>query len=152
MGRTMFCACSFHGNSMNNLMSYCGLIDAKIRATDKDLSVMITLKMDSQSNHVHISSILFCFPQVGIATHIHYDHSGGNKYFENFAIHALEARHLQEADENQMFPFIAKNELLFTPSNSHLSGNYNYHVDKRSKKLPLQCLNNGDRFHFGTDG
>jgi hypothetical protein len=46
MGRTwvehvlpMFCACSFHGNSMNNLLSYCGLIDAKIRASDKDLPV-----------------------------------------------------------------------------------------------------------------
>ena len=35
----MFCACSFHGNSMNNLLSYCGLIDAKIRASDKDLPV-----------------------------------------------------------------------------------------------------------------
>ena len=36
-------ACSalvvFHGNSMNNLLSYCGLIDAKIRASDKDLPV-----------------------------------------------------------------------------------------------------------------
>ena len=46
MGRTwaehvlpMFCACIFHGNSMNNLLSYCGLIDAKIRASDKDLPV-----------------------------------------------------------------------------------------------------------------
>ena len=44
MGRTgaehvlpMFCAFSFHGNSMNNLLSYWGLIDAKIRASDKDL-------------------------------------------------------------------------------------------------------------------
>ena len=37
MGRT--CSCSFHGNSMNNLLSYCGLIDAKIRASDKDLPV-----------------------------------------------------------------------------------------------------------------
>ena len=35
----MFCACSFHGNSMNNLLSYCGLIDAKIRTSDKDLTV-----------------------------------------------------------------------------------------------------------------
>ena len=35
----MFFACSFHGNSMNNLLSYCGLIDAKIRASDKDLPV-----------------------------------------------------------------------------------------------------------------
>ena len=35
----MFCACIFHGNSMNNLLSHCGLIDAKIRASDKDLPV-----------------------------------------------------------------------------------------------------------------
>ena len=37
----MFCTCSFHGNSKNNLLSYCGLIDAKIRASDKDLPVSI---------------------------------------------------------------------------------------------------------------
>ena len=33
----MFCACSFHGNSMNNLLSYCGLVDARISASEKDL-------------------------------------------------------------------------------------------------------------------
>ena len=27
-------------NSMNNLLTYCGLVDAKIRATDKDLPVL----------------------------------------------------------------------------------------------------------------
>ena len=36
-----FCACRFHGNSMNNLLSYCGLVDANIRA-DKDLPVKVT--------------------------------------------------------------------------------------------------------------
>ena len=36
----MFCACSFHGNSMNNLLSYCGLVDARISASEKDLPVM----------------------------------------------------------------------------------------------------------------
>ena len=35
----IFCACSFHGNSMNNLLSYCGLFDAKISASEKDLPV-----------------------------------------------------------------------------------------------------------------
>ena len=38
-GQNMFCACIFHGNSMDNLLSYCGWIDAKIRASDKDLPV-----------------------------------------------------------------------------------------------------------------
>ena len=36
------CACSFHGNSMNNLLSFCGLIDAKRRASDKDLPVGVS--------------------------------------------------------------------------------------------------------------
>ena len=35
----MFCACSFHGNFMNNLLSYCGLVDARISASEKDLPV-----------------------------------------------------------------------------------------------------------------
>jgi hypothetical protein len=29
---------------MNNLLSYCGLVDAKIRASDKDLPVLKILK------------------------------------------------------------------------------------------------------------
>ena len=35
LGIFMYWTC----NSMNNLSSYCGLVDAKIRASDKDLSV-----------------------------------------------------------------------------------------------------------------
>ena len=32
-------ALSFHGNSMNNLLSYCGLVDATISASEKDSPV-----------------------------------------------------------------------------------------------------------------
>ena len=32
------------GKSMNNLSSYCGLVDTKIRASDKDLPVKNKLK------------------------------------------------------------------------------------------------------------
>ena len=35
----MFCACIFHGNSMNDLLSYYRLVDAKIRVSDKGLPV-----------------------------------------------------------------------------------------------------------------
>ena len=35
----MFCACSFHGNSMNNLLLYFGLVDARISSSEKDLPV-----------------------------------------------------------------------------------------------------------------
>ena len=39
----MFCVCSFHDNSMNNLLSYCGLVDARICASEKDLPVEIEI-------------------------------------------------------------------------------------------------------------
>ena len=35
----MFCACSLHGNSMNNRLSYCGLVDVRISASEKDSPV-----------------------------------------------------------------------------------------------------------------
>ena len=38
-GQPMFCACSFHVNSMNNLLSYCGLVDARISPPENDLPV-----------------------------------------------------------------------------------------------------------------
>ena len=36
----------FSGNSINNLLSYCGLTDARRRASEKDLSVTKSLKSD----------------------------------------------------------------------------------------------------------
>ena len=35
---------------MNNLSSYCGLVDAKIRASDKDLTVLLILFYDYYKN------------------------------------------------------------------------------------------------------
>jgi hypothetical protein len=49
-GQNMFCACIFHGNFMNNLLSYCGLIDAKIRASDKDLPVQLNFGLFNLSD------------------------------------------------------------------------------------------------------
>ena len=34
------------GKSMNNLLSYCGLVDPRISASDKDLPVLNSLKKD----------------------------------------------------------------------------------------------------------
>ena len=34
-------------NSMNNLSLYCGLVDAKIRASDKDLPLPLSLGMSN---------------------------------------------------------------------------------------------------------
>ena len=36
----LFWTCIFRGNSMNNLSSYCGLTDSRMRASDTDLPVL----------------------------------------------------------------------------------------------------------------
>ena len=41
LGIFMYWTC----NSMNNLLSYCGLVDAKIRPSDKDLPVSVNFKI-----------------------------------------------------------------------------------------------------------
>ena len=48
----MFCACSFHGHSMNNLLSYCGLVDARISASEKDLPVLTQTAVELR-NAIH---------------------------------------------------------------------------------------------------
>ena len=40
-GYTLVVFMSWTGNSMNNLLSYCGLVDARISASEKDLPVPI---------------------------------------------------------------------------------------------------------------
>ena len=38
-GQNMFCDCSFYGHSMNNLLSCCGIVGARMSASEKDLPV-----------------------------------------------------------------------------------------------------------------
>ena len=55
-------------NSMNNLLSFCGLVDAKIRASDKDLPVNVNfgrLKSNSLISLINVETcllILIFFP------------------------------------------------------------------------------------------
>ena len=53
LGIFMYSTC----NAMNNLLSYCGLVDSKIRASDKDLPVLRCTKPSSKR---HLFSNL-CF-------------------------------------------------------------------------------------------
>ena len=70
----MFCACSFHGNSMNNLLSYCRLVDARISASEKDLPVAAEYHEDE----IYLSAYNESLDQLQIFFH--------KKYFEQECI------------------------------------------------------------------
>ena len=42
----------FSGNSINNLLSYCGLTDARMRASEKDLPVLTTVNVVTQEKKI----------------------------------------------------------------------------------------------------
>ena len=54
----MFCDWSFYGNSMNNLLSCCGLVDARISSSEKDLPVSNNILQKARDDK-KISSLLF---------------------------------------------------------------------------------------------
>ena len=46
---------TFHGNSMNNILSYFGLVDARISASEKDLPVTRSITKGHRSKQqIHI--------------------------------------------------------------------------------------------------
>ena len=42
---------------MNNLLSYCGLVDAKIRASDKDLPVSLIVIVNQKKNFYYADTL-----------------------------------------------------------------------------------------------
>ena len=53
-GQNIFCPCSFHGNSMKNLLSYCGLVDARISASEKPVPALIFFNKAAGKYRIHI--------------------------------------------------------------------------------------------------
>ena len=47
--KTTSTAHSFHGDSMNNILSHCGLVDAKISASEKDLPVLLMMLIGKEA-------------------------------------------------------------------------------------------------------
>ena len=73
-------------NSMNNLSSYCGLVDAKIRTSDKDLPVLATTQYNPLGNFNSASEHLF------VSTWHAWVHEYMNEFMNSYIVNSL-ARH-----------------------------------------------------------
>ena len=71
LGIFMYWTC----NSMNNLSSYCGLADAKIRASDKDLPVPLNLTGQNFQNHSDYLMRFLPLCKLGAQIHLRQLHS-----------------------------------------------------------------------------
>ena len=62
---------------MNNLLSYCGLVDARISASEEDLPV---------HTHVEISKFIFAFALYWLQQTKSLDYTGSNKLYITFKL------------------------------------------------------------------
>ena len=84
-------------------------------------------------------------PVTAVATHIHFDHSGGLHQFENFAVHSLEANAIREGDNYETVTiFISKSEVSVPPYDG-----WSMHDYKVKSAEPTRVLEEGDVFDLG---
>jgi hypothetical protein len=57
----MYTKCSELAIFMNNLLTYCGLVDARISASKKDLPVQVSVKLNFERILSLMIGMVFCF-------------------------------------------------------------------------------------------
>ena len=89
---------------------------------------------------------LTSLPVMVITTHVHWDHIGGHKYFNNVAVHEAEKEWL-----STQFPIplqIVKSNLTFKPCN--FPADFNLDNYKIYQGVPQSVFNDGDCFDLGN--
>ncbi|EDO47747.1 predicted protein [Nematostella vectensis] len=84
-------------------------------------------------------------PYEAVATHIHFDHSGGLHQFENFAIHRLEANAISTGDAFELAWHMTQAEILQPPTPNWQAQDY-----KTPNATPTRVLDDGDVFDLGN--
>lgn len=89
---------------------------------------------------------LTALPIMAITTHVHWDHIGGHKYFDNIAVHETEKDWL-----SIQFPVplqVVKRNLMCKPCD--FPANFNLDNYQIYQGVPQKTLNDGDRINLGN--
>lgn len=83
-------------------------------------------------------------PVLAVATHVHFDHSGGLRYFSDVAIHSAEADALKEGNNREAVTFLSDEEISRKPDPKWKANQYRIQPTKVTQKL-----NDGDTIELG---
>lgn len=84
-------------------------------------------------------------PVQAVATHVHFDHSGGLHQFENFAIHSLEANAIRRGDNFETVTFISDSEIPAPPHEKWRASEF-----RDLSGEPSRVVEEGDVFDLGN--
>ena len=84
-------------------------------------------------------------PVQAVATHVHFDHSGGLHQFENFSIHSLEADAIRNGDSYETLPIFTSFDEISVPPHE----GWNMKEYKVKSAEPVDVLEEGHVFDLG---
>ena len=84
-------------------------------------------------------------PVQAVATHVHFDHSGGLHQFENVAIHSNEADAIAQGDNYETVSLVTNSEIGLLPREDWTASEYHVQAVK-----PTKVLKEGDVFDLGN--
>lgn len=117
-----------------------------IKGRDRDLLIDTGLGVSSLRQHI---ASLIDKPLLAIASHIHFDHSGGMHEFEHCAIHAAEAEALRSGDDYEAL--CTPNQGWVLPEHFEQLPHEGFTVTEYTLRAaePTQILNEGDVLDLG---
>jgi len=117
-----------------------------IEGRDKDLVIDTGLGIFNVAEYLDQAGLINLpyKPVIAVATHIHFDHSGGLRYFDDVGIHSAEADALKAGNNRDTVTFLADDEISFKPSKRWKAAEYHVHPTKVTR-----ILSDGDMLELG---
>ena len=96
-----------------------------VRGSEQDVVIDTGLGLRSLPEYLYSSGLLrdraardnaACRPLLAVATHVHFDHSGGLYQFDRVAVHHAEAEALARGDNFETMTWLSDSEVVRAPS------------------------------------
>ena len=116
-----------------------------VQGSNRDLVVDTGLGLWDLPGFLKQQGLIGDKPVQAVATHIHFDHSGGLHQFENFAIHSLEAEAIRSGDNYETVTIFTSTAEISVPPNDA----WNIQDYKVKSAEPVEVVEEGHVFDLG---
>ncbi|XP_067838408.1 metallo-beta-lactamase domain-containing protein 2 [Heptranchias perlo] len=110
----------------------------------RDLVIDAGLGLRSLPSYLRITGLIGNKPVLAVATHIHFNHSGGLRHFERVAVHRAEAGAFVQGDNFEAATWLSQREVIRSPRPGWKADNYRVNALQ-----PARILDDGDIINLG---
>ncbi|XP_035688569.1 metallo-beta-lactamase domain-containing protein 2-like isoform X3 [Branchiostoma floridae] len=117
-----------------------------VQGTEQDVVVDTGLGIQNLRGFLEEQELIGNKPTLAVATHVHFDHSGGLYQFPEVAIHKNEVEALENGNNYETVTFVSDSEIVPPPTRKWKASNYRVRATKVTRVLEEgDVINLGDR-------